>query len=63
VSSTVTDGGWLGNAGVPSVIYGPGDLNNAHSVNEKVSIDQLVQFTQVMIRFIYDWTHSKKEDE
>ncbi len=26
VSQTVTDGGWLYQAGIPSVIYGPGDL-------------------------------------
>ncbi|EDL65277.1 acetylornithine deacetylase [Bacillus sp. SG-1] len=63
VSPTVTDGGWLGAAGIPTVIYGPGDLNNAHSVNEKVSINQLVNFTRVMVRFIYDWSATKKEEE
>jgi formylaminopyrimidine deformylase len=62
VSPTVTDGGWLGNAGIPTVIYGPGDLSNAHSVNEKAAVEQLVQFTQVMIKFIYEWTSTKKEE-
>lgn len=60
VSPTVTDGGWLGDAGIPTVIYGPGDLNNAHSVNESVSIEQLLDFTKVMINFIYQWSHTKK---
>lgn len=60
VSPTVTDGGWLGEAGIPTAIYGPGDLNNAHAVNESVSINQLLEFTKVMIHFIHDWSHTKK---
>jgi formylaminopyrimidine deformylase len=63
VSPTVTDGGWLGAAGIPAVIYGPGDLQNAHSVNEQVSIEQLVEFTKVMVRFIYEWCHTPKDKE
>lgn len=59
VSPTVTDGGWLGDAGIPTAIYGPGDLHNAHAVNEQVSIEQLVDYTKVMLRFIYEWTHTK----
>lgn len=58
VSPTVTDGGWLGDAGIPTAIYGPGDLHNAHAVNEQVSIEQLVDYTKVMLRFIYEWTHT-----
>ncbi|WP_096199707.1 acetylornithine deacetylase [Bacillus sp. FJAT-45350] len=60
VSPTVTDGGWLGDAGIPTVIYGPGDLQNAHSVNEQVSIEQLLEFTKVLVKFIYDWSHTKR---
>jgi acetylornithine deacetylase/succinyl-diaminopimelate desuccinylase family protein len=60
MSPTVTDGGWLGEAGIPTVIYGPGDLQQAHSVNESVSLDELVHFTKVMIRFIYEWSHTNK---
>lgn len=63
VSPTVTDGGWLGDAGIPAVIYGPGDLQNAHSVNEQLSIAQLVEFTKVMVRFIYDWCRTPKQVE
>ncbi|WP_096435671.1 acetylornithine deacetylase [Alteribacter populi] len=63
MSPTVTDGGWLGDAGIPTLIYGPGDLHNAHGVNESVSIQQLVDFTKVMITFIYEWCHTKREDE
>ncbi|WP_209123674.1 acetylornithine deacetylase [Alkalihalobacillus sp. BA299] len=62
MSPTVTDGGWLGQAGIPTVIYGPGKLEHAHAVNEQLSIDELVQFTKVMTKFIYDWCHTRKED-
>lgn len=61
VSPTVTDGGWLGDAGIPTAIYGPGDLHNAHAVNEQVSIEQLVDYTKVILRFIYEWTHTKSK--
>lgn len=60
MSPTVTDGGWLGEAGIPTVIYGPGKLEHAHAVNEQLSIDQLVQFTKVMTQFIYKWCNTRK---
>ncbi|SFL75999.1 acetylornithine deacetylase [Paenibacillus sp. 1_12] len=60
VSPTVTDGGWFGDAGIPAAIYGPGDLGNAHAVNEQVSIKQVVDFTKVMLQFIYEWGHTRK---
>lgn len=60
VSPTVTDGGWLGDAGIPAVIYGPGDLNNAHAVNEQVSIEQVLEYTKVIAKFIYQWSHTKQ---
>lgn len=61
VSPTVTDGGWLGDAGIPTAIYGPGNLRHAHAVNEQLDIDELVQYTKVMADFIYSWTNTKKE--
>lgn len=60
VSPTVTDGGWFGDANIPAAIYGPGDLANAHSVNEEVKISQLIAFTKTMISFIYEWTNQEK---
>src|SRR5690606_13872076 len=41
MSPTVTDGGWLGQAGIPTVIYGPGDLKEAHAVNESLDLNEL----------------------
>jgi len=60
VSPTVTDGGWFGDAGIPAVIYGPGTLRYAHSVNEQVSIDQLNTFVKVLIGFIVDWSRTER---
>ena len=62
VSPTVTDGGWLGDAGIPTVIYGPGNLQNAHAVNEQVSIAQLIEYTKVLVAFIYEWSHTKRRE-
>lgn len=61
VSQTVTDGGWLYDAGIPSVIYGPGDLKNAHSINEEVSVEELLDYTKIMLRFIITWCSRKKD--
>ncbi|MGP7816467.1 acetylornithine deacetylase [Niallia sp. 01092] len=61
VSTSVTDGGWLADANIPAAIYGPGDLQNAHTVNEQLSIEQLVKYTKVMIQFIYNWLHTRSE--
>nr|WP_263327455.1 acetylornithine deacetylase [Neobacillus sp. Marseille-Q6967] len=61
MSTTVTDAGWLGRAGIPTVIFGPGKLEDAHSVNEKVEIRQLLVFTKTLAVFIADWCNTKKE--
>ncbi|MFC7062356.1 acetylornithine deacetylase [Halobacillus seohaensis] len=63
VSPTVTDGGWLSDAGIPTAIYGPGDLNNAHAVNEQVSIPQLIEYTKVILQFIYTWSHTNSKEK
>lgn len=61
MSSTVTDAGWLGRAGIPTVIFGPGKLEDAHAVDEKVDVVQLVEFTKVMALFIAEWCNTRKE--
>lgn len=61
MSSTVTDAGWLGRAGIPTVIFGPGKLEDAHSVNEKVEVRQLLDFTKILATFIADWCTTRKE--
>lgn len=60
MSTTVTDAGWLGRAGIPTVIFGPGKLEDAHAINEKVEIRQLLDFTKVLTVFIAEWCNSRK---
>ncbi|MGX6445021.1 acetylornithine deacetylase [Neobacillus sp. K501] len=61
MSTTVTDAGWLGRAGIPTAIFGPGKLEDAHAVNEKLEIRQLVEFTKMIAVFISEWCNTKKE--
>jgi formylaminopyrimidine deformylase len=63
MSTTVTDAGWLGRAGIPTAIFGPGKLEDAHAVNEKLDIQQLLDFTKVLAIFIAEWCNSKKEEK
>ena len=63
MSTTVTDAGWLGRAGIPTAIFGPGKLENAHAVNEKLEILQLLDFTKVLAIFIAEWCNTKKEEK
>ncbi|MDQ0197907.1 acetylornithine deacetylase [Neobacillus ginsengisoli] len=62
MSPTVTDAGWLGRAGIPTVIFGPGKLEDAHAVNEKVEISQLVDFTKVLAVFIAEWCNTTRKE-
>ena len=63
MSTTVTDAGWLGRAGIPTAIFGPGKLDDAHAVNEKLEIQQLLDFTKVLALFIAEWCNTKKEEK
>lgn len=60
VSPSVTDGGWLADAGIPTALYGPGKLEYAHAVNEQLDLDELINYTKVLASFIYNWTHTRK---
>ena len=62
MSPTVTDGGWFSEFQIPAAIYGPGTLQEAHSVNEKVAVKQLIEFTKVILAFIYEWCHTSKAE-
>ncbi|SFE55726.1 acetylornithine deacetylase [Paenibacillus catalpae] len=60
MSPTVTDAGWIGRAGIPTVIYGPGELGKAHAVDESLDLKELLDYTKVMIAFIADWCNREK---
>lgn len=42
--------GWIRIAGVPTVLYGPGDIECAHSPNEWVSLETTYRSAQVMVK-------------
>ena len=44
----VSDLAWLAEAGIPAVLYGPGDFAQAHSSAEYVAVDDLVEVTTVV---------------
>lgn len=41
------DATWLHRAGIPTLIYGPGDLADAHRPNESVQIEHLIEAAKV----------------
>lgn len=41
------DGGWLTEAGIPTLVYGPGAIASAHSPNEYVQVDHLLEAAKV----------------
>jgi acetylornithine deacetylase len=42
-------------AGIPAVLYGPGDVANAHSVDEFVELDEVVTATKVLALTVATW--------
>ncbi|MFD1125385.1 acetylornithine deacetylase [Lentilactobacillus raoultii] len=63
MSTSVSDGGWFGYYHIPAVIYGPGELVQAHSDNESASFDQLLKYTKSIAGFIVDWCQSEKTSD
>ncbi len=47
-----TDAGVLAAGGIPSVVFGPGDIAQAHTVDEWVAISQLKRATRLLLRFL-----------
>ena len=44
----MSDLAWLAEAGIPAVLYGPGDFAQAHSSAEYVGVDELVEVAAVV---------------
>jgi acetylornithine deacetylase/succinyl-diaminopimelate desuccinylase-like protein len=47
-----SDAGVFAAAGIPSVVFGPGDIAQAHTADEWVARDQLEQGTRLLVRFL-----------
>jgi len=53
--TAVTDLAWLGGAGIPGAIFGPGSLGNAHGVDEFIAIADLTQGVFALALAICTW--------
>ncbi len=42
-------------AGIPTVLYGPGDVSLAHGVDEHILLDNVVTATRVVALMICTW--------
>lgn len=59
-----TDASTIAHAGIPSVVFGPGDIAKAHTVDEWVPLDELEQASEILYRFASqppDWQTCKKK--
>lgn len=42
-------------AGIPAVLYGPGDVSRAHAANESIALEEVLQAAKVLALTIVDW--------
>lgn len=47
-----TDGSKTARAGIPTIVLGPGNIDQAHTANEYVEIDQVVKATEIYARMM-----------
>jgi len=50
-----TDMGWFVNVGIPTVIFGPGDVRLAHQYDERVSEDDVIAATKAIALALLTW--------
>ncbi len=58
---SVSDAGWFASAGMPTAIYGPGSLAQAHTVDEWVEVEQVVTAAKVYALLAADWCNLPRE--
>ena len=46
-----TDASTIASAGIPTIVFGPGDLSQAHTADEWISIDEVEQASEILYRF------------
>lgn len=60
MSPSVSDSGWFTPFNIPVVCFGPGEMKEAHALNESSSRQELLEFTQIIGAFILDWCNQKR---
>ena len=51
-----SDAGWLYQAGIPTVCYGPGDPMIAHKENESIAVEKVHKYAEILTSFIDRWS-------
>ena len=51
--------GWM----VPSLIFGPGKLDQAHAVDEHIAMDDLVVATKAYALLLEEWSRRPQQQE
>jgi acetylornithine deacetylase/succinyl-diaminopimelate desuccinylase family protein len=51
----IMDGGWLHRAGIPTVVFGPGDKRVIHQPDEYVELDDVVTYAKTIALFLLRW--------
>ena len=52
----VTDLSWYQAAGIPGFVFAPGSIDQAHSPNEYVEVDRLIDATKAIAVMLIDWS-------
>jgi acetylornithine deacetylase/succinyl-diaminopimelate desuccinylase family protein len=55
IMPSVTDAGWFDEAGIPVAIYGPGDLAQAHTVDEFIRWKEITDASRIYAHLLIDW--------
>lgn len=51
-----TDAAFYSAAGIPAVAFGPGSIQQAHTDDEWVALEQLTQAAEILYRFLTSWS-------
>jgi acetylornithine deacetylase len=46
----------LGHGGIPRVVFGPGDIAQAHTVDEWISLEELERGKRLLLRFLQSFS-------
>lgn len=49
------DATWIAQMGIPVAIFGPGNLGQAHAIDEYISLSEMRQAARILARVILDW--------
>ena len=47
-----TDASAFASTGIPTVVFGPGYIDQAHTADEWIAVDQLVAATEILYEFL-----------